>query len=345
MVAFHVTPPRGYRIAFNGLAPESFPCGRPIAQRALLKSKVQRAPVPCLRDRPLAFSGTKCAGNPGQRGKANKSLHVLQNKLDATDAEKFNGQRAKTSSAPFRTVAGKSQENLPLPQNADRAQTRHRFRGRRSHCSACRTRKQRQELLTSVSLSTDSQRIQDITAILDGISRGEAQSTDELLPLVYEELRKLAAARMIHQPADHTLQATALVHEAYLRLVGGQQIHWNSRGHFFSAAAEAMRRILVERARRKAAARHGGGLQRLNLDEVNIALDTKEDVILALSEALVVLREKDATSAELINLRFFAGLPNRQAAELLGLSERTAKRTWAYARAWLYERLRKKSSE
>jgi RNA polymerase sigma factor (TIGR02999 family) len=133
------------------------------------------------------------------------------------------------------------------------------------------------------------------------------------------------------------------VHEAWLRLVGGsEQQVWNNRGHFFAAAAEAMRRILVDRARRRSAEKHGGGLQRVDLDQVDIAEEANSDLLVALDEALTALGERDSTAAQLIKLRFFAGLPNAQAAELLGIPERTAKRTWAYARAWLYKELRKK---
>jgi RNA polymerase sigma factor (TIGR02999 family) len=174
------------------------------------------------------------------------------------------------------------------------------------------------------------------------MERGEPKAADELLPLVYEELRKLAATKMAQQPPGQTLQATALVHEAYLRLLGTEPVHWNSRGHFFSAAAEAMRRILIERARKKSAHKHGGGLQRVDLDQVDIALDTDDDLLLLVNDALEEFREKDPTAAELIKLRFFVGLGNQQAAELLGVSERTAKRSWAYARAWLYNRMQDK---
>ena len=182
----------------------------------------------------------------------------------------------------------------------------------------------------------------DVTRILEAIERGQPQAADKLLPLVYDELRKLAAHQMSQQPTGQTLQATALVHEAYLRLIGRESVPWNSRGHFFSAAAEAMRRILIERARKKSARKRGGGLQRVDLDEVDIAQDTEDDLLLLLNEALEEFREKDATAAELIKLRFFAGLPNDQAAQLLGVPERRAKRSWAYARAWLYHRVQNK---
>ena len=183
-----------------------------------------------------------------------------------------------------------------------------------------------------------------VTHIFDRVEQGDPKAMEELLPLVYDELRKLAAHQMAHQPPGQTLQATALVHEAYLRLIGNEPLQWNSRGHFFSAAAEAMRRILIERARKKSARKHGGGLQRVDLDQVDIALDTDDDLLLLLNEALEEFREKDPTAAELIKLRFFVGLPNQQAAELLGVSERTAKRSWAYARAWLYDRMKNKSA-
>jgi len=186
--------------------------------------------------------------------------------------------------------------------------------------------------------------VNDVTHILDRLRQGEPQAAEELLPLVYDELRKLAAVRMFQIPSGQTLQPTALVHEAWLRLVGepNQPQYWNSRGHFFAAAAEAMRRILVERARRKATAIHGGGLQRINLDQVDVAAETNSELLLLLDEALTALSERDPTAAELIKLRFFVGLPNVQAAEILGVPERTAKRAWAYARAWLYREIQKK---
>ena len=182
-----------------------------------------------------------------------------------------------------------------------------------------------------------------VTQILDAVSAGDEHAAEQLLPLVYDELRRLAAARMAHAAPGQTLQPTALVHEAWLRLVGQpQQQLWNSRGHFFAAAAEAMRRILVERARRRSAEKHGGGLRRVDLDQVDIAEEANSDLLIALDEALTALAERDPTAAQLIKLRFFAGLPNAQAAELLGVPERTAKRAWAYARAWLYQEIRKK---
>jgi len=180
---------------------------------------------------------------------------------------------------------------------------------------------------------------------LERTTPGDPNAAEVLLPLVYEELRKLAAARMAHLPPGQTLQATALVHEAYLRLAGSGQEQWNSRGHYFAAAAEAMRRILVERARQRASQKRGGAWKRLevNLDGIGMAMDTDSDVLLLLNEALDDYAAKDPAGAELIKLRFFAGVPNHEAAALLGFSERTAKRTWAFARAWLYHEIKKRA--
>jgi RNA polymerase sigma factor (TIGR02999 family) len=169
--------------------------------------------------------------------------------------------------------------------------------------------------------------------------KGLPESAEQLLPLVYEELRRLAAQKMASQPADHTLQPTALVHEAYLRLAGSPNPQWQGRAHFFAAAAEAMRHILVDRARRRGRIRHGGCLERVSIEHLDLPGPEDDDTVLAVHEALEKLAQHDATSAELIKLRFFAGLPNAEAARLLGLSERTAKRTWAYARAWLFREL------
>jgi RNA polymerase sigma factor (TIGR02999 family) len=181
----------------------------------------------------------------------------------------------------------------------------------------------------------------DVTRILSAIDAGDEQAADRLLPLVYDELRRLAAARLAHENAGHTLQPTALVHEAYLRLVGGEPAQpWNSRGHFFGAAAEAMRRILVENARRKRRLKRGGARQRLDLDQIDIAAPQTADDLLALNEALDALAAADAQAAELVKLRYFAGLTVKQAAEVLGVAPRTADFLWAYARAWLLERLR-----
>jgi len=181
----------------------------------------------------------------------------------------------------------------------------------------------------------------DVTRILDAIQQGDSNATEQLLPLVYEELRKLAAHKMANEVPGQTLQPTALVHEAYLRLVGAKDRQWNSRGHFFAAAAEAMRRILVENARRKQRVKHGGAMQRIDLTTLDVAIITHDEHLLAVDEALDKLAARDPLGAQLIKLRFFAGLSNVDAARMLGIPERTAKRTWAYARAWLYEELKR----
>jgi RNA polymerase sigma factor (TIGR02999 family) len=178
----------------------------------------------------------------------------------------------------------------------------------------------------------------DVTQLLDAAAAGDPKAAADLLPLVYDELRKLAAARMASEAPDHTLQPTALVHEAYVRLVGGEVGQpWNGRGHFFAAAAEAMRRILVEAARRKRRERHGGGRRRLTLDGLDVAVDAQDDDLLALSDALDRLAGTNPRAAELIKLRYFAGLTGREAAEALGISPRKADQVWAYARAWLLD--------
>jgi len=169
----------------------------------------------------------------------------------------------------------------------------------------------------------------------------DPKSSEELLPLVYGELRQLAAARLARLPPGQTLQATVLVHEAWLRLTKGTAQTWNHRGHFFAAAAEAMRRIVVERARRMASLKRGCGRIHISLDHADLAMETEGDVVLALNEALCRYKLKDPEGAKLIELRFFAGLSNQQAAEILGLGERSAKRTWAFARAWLYREIQK----
>jgi len=181
----------------------------------------------------------------------------------------------------------------------------------------------------------------DVTRILNAIEQGDEGAADQLLPLVYDELRLLAAQKMAQEKPGQTLQATALVHEVYLRLVGVETQKWDSRNHFFAAAAEAMRRILVENARRKKRAKHGGGLKRLDIAKLDVALSTDDETILLVNEALEKLMQVDAVGAKLIQLRFFAGFPNIQAAQILGIPERTAKRTWAYARAWLHEEIQR----
>lgn len=180
----------------------------------------------------------------------------------------------------------------------------------------------------------------DVTQILSAIEHGDPQAAAKLLPLVYEELRKLAAQRMAREKPGHTIEATALVHEAYLRLLGGgAEQPWNSRAHFFGAAAEAMRRILVESARQKHALRRGGDRQKLNIDLIEPAAPRISDDILALDEALEKLAQKDPMKAELIKLRYFAGLTMQQSAEALAISPATAHRYWNYARAWLHQEI------
>jgi RNA polymerase sigma factor (TIGR02999 family) len=184
----------------------------------------------------------------------------------------------------------------------------------------------------------------DVTRILLAIERGDPRAGAELLPLVYDELRKLAAQRLALERPGQTLQATALVHEAYLRLVGAaggqRQEQWNGRGHFFAAAAEAMRRILVEAARRKARLKRGGGLKRLDLDADDLATQAPPDALLAVDDAIAALAADDPRAAQLVKLRYFAGLSVEEAAELAGLSRSTAYEHWSYARAWLLCRLR-----
>jgi RNA polymerase sigma factor (TIGR02999 family) len=176
----------------------------------------------------------------------------------------------------------------------------------------------------------------EVSRILSALEQGDPHAAGQLLPLVYEELRKLAAQRLAQEKPGHTLQATALVHEAYLRLVGSEQGQaWNGRGHFFGAAAEAMRRILVERARRKGRLRHGGGRHRVDLLDAEVAAPTDDEQLLLLDEALVRLAVARPQAAELVKLRFFVGLTLEQIAPILGLSERTCRRLWVFARAWL----------
>jgi RNA polymerase sigma factor (TIGR02999 family) len=176
----------------------------------------------------------------------------------------------------------------------------------------------------------------DVTQILSQIEAGDPRGAEQLLPLVYEELRRLAAQRLAHEKPGQTLQATALVHEAYLRLVGADQADsWTSRGHFFGAAAEAMRRILIDGARRKSSLKHGGQLDRVDLNDIRLAAEGRTLDLIALDEALDKLAARDARQAELVKLRFFAGLSISEAARALGISESTADADWAYAKAWL----------
>jgi RNA polymerase sigma factor (TIGR02999 family) len=180
----------------------------------------------------------------------------------------------------------------------------------------------------------------DVTQILAAIEAGDPYAADQLLPLVYDELRQLAAQKLAHEKPGLTLQSTALVHEAYLRLVKGgdeksRQQSWDNRGHFFAAAAEAMRRILVENARRKKTLKHGGDRKRVDIRDRSTPVDFPADEILALDEAMTRLAREDPTSAKIVQLHFFAGLPIEQVAETLGVARATAYRQWSYARAWL----------
>ena len=176
----------------------------------------------------------------------------------------------------------------------------------------------------------------DVTRILSAIEQGDPKAAEQLLPLVYDELRRLAAQRLAQEKPGQTLQPTALVHEAYLRLVDGAQVQgWNGRGHFFAAAAEAMRRILIDSARRKQAQKRGGQAKRVDLDALDLADHPASDKLLAMEDALVRLAAKDRVKAELVKLRYFGGLTTEEAASILGISTATADRYWAYARAWL----------
>jgi len=180
----------------------------------------------------------------------------------------------------------------------------------------------------------------DVTRILSAIEEGDPTAAEKLLPLVYGELRKLAAERMAQEKPGQTLQATALVHEAYVRLVDTAKVqHWNSRGHFFAAAAEAMRRILIGNARRKHALKRGGQAQRVDINTIELADQLDDEKLLAMDDALVRLTAKDPVKADLIKLRYFAGLSNQEAASMLGISTATAERYWAYARAWLQQEI------
>jgi RNA polymerase sigma factor (TIGR02999 family) len=176
----------------------------------------------------------------------------------------------------------------------------------------------------------------DVTRILNAIEQGDSGATEKLLPLVYEELRLLAAQKLSQERPGQTLQATALVHEAYIRLVGEEKQEWENRGHFFTAAAEAMRRILVEKARSKQRLKYGGGHRRIKLDDASIFIEKAPDNLIALDEALEKLSKKDKVKADLVKLRFFAGLTGKQAATVLSISHNTCDRYWAYARSWLH---------
>jgi RNA polymerase sigma factor (TIGR02999 family) len=183
--------------------------------------------------------------------------------------------------------------------------------------------------------------VNDVTRILDAVQQGDPKAAEELLPIVYNELRHLAAHKMAGENPGHTLQPTALVHEAWLRLVGPQSVHWQNRAHFFSAAAEAMRRILVEHARRKQSLKRGHGIDRIELHDSILVLSSPPDELLAINEALDKLAEHDPPAAELVKLRYFVGMTMDEAASALGLAPRTAARIWAYARVWLSREIRR----
>jgi RNA polymerase sigma factor (TIGR02999 family) len=186
----------------------------------------------------------------------------------------------------------------------------------------------------------------EVTRVLSAIEGGDPHAAEQLLPLVYDELRKLAAQKLMQEKPGQTLEATALVHEAYIRLVDVEKAqHWNSRGHFFAAAAEAMRRILVDQARKKKSRKRGGGLERLPLEEVDISAPQPAVDLLAVNDALEKFERLDKSAADLVKLRYYAGLTLPQAAEALGISSSTADRQWAYARAWLHAELRENDAE
>ena len=184
----------------------------------------------------------------------------------------------------------------------------------------------------------------DATRILQSIEAGDPHAAAELLPLVYDELRKLAAARMANESPNQTLQPTALVHEAWLRLTGDENVKWDGRAHFFGAAAEAMRRILIEKARRKQALRRGANPQRLDIDDLEIAAPAKDQELLDMNEALEKFAALDPQKAELVKLRYFVGLTLEESAQILGISAPTAKRWWSYARAWLFKEVQEKDT-
>src|SRR5712691_12960386 len=184
-----------------------------------------------------------------------------------------------------------------------------------------------------------SSHVSDVTRVIEAIQQGDPKAADELLPLVYKELRKLAASRMANEAAGNTLQPTALVHEAWLRLVGNDNPKFAGRAHFFAAAAEAMRRILIDRARRKCAVRHGGGQLRMDIQQIDLASPDADDQLLAVNDALDKLAAQDLIEAELVKLRYFVGLTVEEAAGLLEISPRTARNYWAHARTWLYHEI------
>jgi RNA polymerase sigma factor (TIGR02999 family) len=181
----------------------------------------------------------------------------------------------------------------------------------------------------------------ELTQILQAVERGEENSSQRLLPLVYDELRRLAAIKMSRESENQTLQPTALVHEAWLRLAAAEEVHWQNRGHFFAAAAEAMRRILIERARRRSRLKHGGGQQRLDIQELPLPVTTPDEKALLINEALERLQAEDQEKARVVVMKFFGGLTNREVAQSLNVTERTVERQWAYAKVWLFRTVKR----
>lgn len=222
-------------------------------------------------------------------------------------------------SAPYETVRPIAKET-----NGDVVQIQNRFSSRHRLFSA----------IDSVD-SVPARQMSDATVMLAAMERGDPQAAEELLVLVYDELRRIAAAKMMHEAPGQTLQPTALVHEAWLRLVAGKRPSFNDRAHFFRTAAEAMRRILIDRARRKQTVRHGGGYQRVDLDGFDPAAPNMDDQLFAVHEALGKMASEYPVQAELVKLRYFAGMTNEEAAEVLGVAVSTVKNYWAFSRAWL----------
>ncbi len=213
--------------------------------------------------------------------------------------------------------------------------------GNAPDCPALRPNRQLQQFALFFSRAVVySGGVSEVTRILESIAQGEAKAADELLPLVYAELRKLAAHKMASEPPGHTLQPTALVHEAWLRLVGNEAPAFANRCHFIGAAAEAMRRILIDRARRKHQLRRGGDWQRVDLESVTVAIEDPDETVLAMHEALDRLAEEEPLDAQIVKLRYFVGMSHQEIAAELGLSEPTVRRHWAYARSWLYAELK-----